>query len=307
MSEYWKSTPRYWCKHCSTYVRDTKLERANHEATARHQSAVKRSLRELHRGHEQEERERERARREVQRLNGVVASSPTTSSSSSLRRDGPGGARDRSGMGGADGAAAAEESRKRQLEQLAEMGVSIPEPLRGEVALAGEWTVTKTKVIEDEDEDEKVRAERRAAGVRKRERTEEEREEDNAVSALFKKPRRWGRDSKALPGDEDEDLDRLLSGKLVKKEESENDGTEVKREEGADTQTEKEGRWNEVESEAKEVKSEGEKLSIKREPTEGDAEGPLGGVPEAKTEGGGTGAEQPVVFKKRKPKNIRQK
>ena len=25
--------PKYWCKHCKTYVRDTKLEKANHEAT----------------------------------------------------------------------------------------------------------------------------------------------------------------------------------------------------------------------------------------------------------------------------------
>ena len=59
MSEYWKSTPKYWCKHCSVYVRDTKLERTNHEATGRHQGAIKRSLRDLHRNAEQQERETE--------------------------------------------------------------------------------------------------------------------------------------------------------------------------------------------------------------------------------------------------------
>ena len=51
MSEYWKSTPKYWCKHCGIYVRDTKLERTNHEATGKHQGALKRFLRDLHRGH----------------------------------------------------------------------------------------------------------------------------------------------------------------------------------------------------------------------------------------------------------------
>ncbi|PHH60763.1 hypothetical protein CDD82_2238 [Ophiocordyceps australis] len=109
MSEYWKSTPKYWCKHCSCYVRDTKLERQNHEATARHQGAIKRSLRELHRTHEREERDKERARREIARLNGVVS------------KDGPNASNPAKS---ATRATSSETDLKRQRQQLADLGVA---------------------------------------------------------------------------------------------------------------------------------------------------------------------------------------
>ena len=109
MSEYWKSTPKYWCKHCSTFVRDTKLERANHDATAKHQNAVNRALRDLHRNHEREERDKERAKREVDRLNGVVSGAGSGSQASgSGRQDGGGGDVSRT---------ASEADRKRQMQQ----------------------------------------------------------------------------------------------------------------------------------------------------------------------------------------------
>ncbi|EEH40778.2 U1 zinc finger domain-containing protein [Paracoccidioides lutzii Pb01] len=45
MAEYWKSTPKYWCKHCKIYVRDTSFERTQHEATGKHQGNLTRFLR----------------------------------------------------------------------------------------------------------------------------------------------------------------------------------------------------------------------------------------------------------------------
>ncbi|MCJ1359147.1 MAG: hypothetical protein MMC33_009147 [Icmadophila ericetorum] len=69
MSEHWKSTPKFWCKHCKIYIRDTKIEKQNHEATPKHQGNLKRFLGDLHRDHEKDEREKQRAKDEVARLN----------------------------------------------------------------------------------------------------------------------------------------------------------------------------------------------------------------------------------------------
>ncbi|TRX92382.1 hypothetical protein FHL15_006768 [Xylaria flabelliformis] len=285
MSEYWKSTPKYWCKHCSTYVRDTKLERTNHDATAKHQSALKRFLRDLHRGHENEQREKDRAKREIDRLNGITTK-PSASSSSSTA--------------GTATATATAAQRQQQWEQLAEMGISIPTDLRRDMALVGEWTVTNTRVIDDapdsstNDSDSKpTSADAVAAGVRKRvkQEDEEDRDEEEAkVQNLFKKPRRWGRDTKMV--EQDTALDALLSAplaKLPKKEEGEY---------------------------AKPAIKEDSPPTIKKE--EPEADGLLSGItdsavdeqstiPDIKEEHGKEPAEPVVVFKKRKPKNIRQK
>ncbi|KAH6640289.1 ankyrin repeat-containing domain protein [Chaetomium tenue] len=161
MSEYWKSTPKYWCKHCSVFVRDTGLERANHESTGKHQGAIKRSLRDLHRNADQKERDKERAKREVDRLNGVVSGSSAGASGASKSATKPSG-----GAYGAPPQQASQADRRKQLEQLAELGVSIPTELRGNMAMVGEWTVTSTKVIEEADADGKdpSLAEGRATG-----------------------------------------------------------------------------------------------------------------------------------------------
>lgn len=299
-------------------MRDTKLDRANHESTGKHQSALKRSLRELHRGHEREEREKERAKREVDRLNGVVSG---VSSSSAQ----PWGASRSSGgaYGSTSGSSAkaqpTEAERQQQLEQLADLGVNIPTELRGDMAMAGEWTVTSTRVIRDPEEEKKsdasVPVEARASGVRKREReqTEEEKEEEKAIGGLFKKTKRWGRDTRTMPSDGDAELDALLSGSLVKtkKEESQEEGSSeetgpaVKEEQGAISP-----------NAAAELRSKDPPPIIKQEPDAGDpgsrgqhyeeGEGPAPTVPDSK--GDGPAAPEPaVVFKKRKPKNLRQK
>ncbi|EFQ31431.1 U1 zinc finger [Colletotrichum graminicola] len=323
MSEYWKSTPKYWCKHCSIYVRDTKLERQNHEATGKHQGALKRFLRDLHRGHEQEEREKERAKREVERLKGIA---PGSSASSFA---GP-PSYSRSGSGAASSAASSstEAQRKQQMEQLAAMGVSIPTAFRGDMAMAGEWTVTATKVIDDDDALREKPVEAKAVGVRKREQTEEEREEEEAVRGLFKKPRRWG-GTKTMPED-DADLDALLGSSTllrpVKKEEEEEVTEEEQTSAGTkDLDITKEGimgvpvKMEEGVGDAASGNEPGAP-SIKREPTE-DGAGKGLNLPaldedavkkedegkEAVAAGSMEAAAPAVVFKKRKAKNIRQK
>ncbi|KAF4951852.1 hypothetical protein FSARC_12802 [Fusarium sarcochroum] len=275
MSEYWKSTPKYWCKHCSCYVRDTKLERQNHESTAKHQGALKRFLRDLHRGHEREERETERAKREIARLNGVVSGSSTPSAAGPSSRPEP----------RAQPSAPTEASLKKQREQLAEMGVSMPSDFRPEMAMPGEWTVTNTRIIETKKENEEAKIESRANGVRKREATEDEKEEEEAVRGLFKKPRRWGRDSKAMPQQEDKELDALLSGSTFTPrpmKEEEEDTEEVKVEEEV---------TGDATPDTTAVKAEAPDAEPLIKPEAEDAES---GV-------------QKVVFKKRKPKGIRQK
>ncbi|KAI1196699.1 hypothetical protein F5X97DRAFT_203990 [Nemania serpens] len=293
MSEYWKSTPKYWCKHCSTYVRDTKLERNNHDATAKHQSALKRFLRDLHRGHENELREKDRAKREIDRLNGITTkpsfSSLASSSSSS------------SAAAAAAGATLAQ--RQQQWEQLAEMGVDVPTELRRDMALAGEWAVTSSRVIDDapkpddSDADSKpASADAVATGVRKRPKQEDEEdkhEEAEGIRGLFKRPRRWGRDTKDAV-EEDAELSALLSTPLTNL---------AKKEERA-------------EAEQPDVKDDSTPNIKKEEP---EADGPLPGIAEpaagghrsvgtaVKEEHDEKPAEPVVVFKKRKPKNIRQK
>ncbi|KAL6717833.1 hypothetical protein ACLMJK_003918 [Lecanora helva] len=208
MSEYWKSTPKYWCKHCSTFVKDTKLEKTNHEASPKHQGHLKRFLRDLHKGHEREEREKQRAKDEVDRLNEVKPGSaskatgvpwerkPAIPATSSLRQATP-----------AD--------RKKQLAQLAELGVAVPEDFRKEMAMVGDWQTTSERVIYEsvkkEEENEIVKPEGLNVGVRKRKFAGQE-EEEEAGETVVKKG--WGSTIRNYPdttGDGVDDLDALLN------------------------------------------------------------------------------------------------
>lgn len=293
MSEHWKSTPKYWCKHCQCYVRDTKLEKQNHEATAKHQGALKRFLRDLHRNHEREERDKERARQEIQRLNGVVSGTP-----SSRPYNG------QASSSASSSAAPTQAQLKTQREQLAELGVAMPDDFRPEMAMAGEWTVTSTRVIDDapvkkDEEDEKP--ETKATGVRKRETTEHEEEEEEAMRGLFKKPRKWGRDSRAMPQDEDADLDALLSGSVLTKPTPED--APLKDEQVKDEDVKNEAPAKQEEDAVKEepdMEPSGLADTIKSESLD---------FKPVKTEDADEGSgPAPVVFKKRKAKTgMRQK
>ncbi|KAI1499922.1 hypothetical protein F5X99DRAFT_263354 [Biscogniauxia marginata] len=299
MSEYWKSTPKYWCKHCSTYVRDTKLERTNHEATAKHQSALKRFLRDLHRGHDQELREKDRAKREIERLNGVVSSGASSSTSATTDK-----APTRPSIPPPSRGPATETQRQKQWEQLAELGIDVPTELRRDMAMAGEWTVTNTRVIDDSPKtkgaDGKVDAV--ATGVRKRTRPEgdeeEEEREEEVLKGLFKKPKKWGRDSRQAPED-DADLDALLNTNLVKQPKKEEQGL-------LDDAAKKEEPFPGIKQEDD---GDGQSLLDATKPAAepGAVEGL--GAPSVKKEENDTAetGTPAVVFKKRKPKNIRQK
>ncbi len=109
--------------------------------------------------------------------------------------------------------------RKRQLEQLAEMGVAVPEDFRRSMAMAGDWQVHSERTLYDimsnentvkkEDDSEDKKTAGLNIGVRKR-KFEGQEEEEEAGERMVKKG--WGSTTKVYPGtDEGEDaLDKLL-------------------------------------------------------------------------------------------------
>lgn len=249
-------------------MRDTPIERKNHESTPKHQHNIQRSLRDLHKNTEREQREKQRAKDEVARLNGLVSGRGGAASGSST------GASAGAGKKPAASAApqATPEERKRQMAQLAAMGVAVPDEYRREMAIAGEWaTVSETPVyrkpvkdedVKEEDDDEEKLAVH-SMGVRKRKLDDEDEQEAAPITRKV-----WGTSLKSYPGASggaEEDLDALLSGVTAKKGQQ-----EVKRED----------------DEAKEMPGE----LKKDESADAEATPAIAAVPE------------PVVFKKRKSK-----
>ena len=240
MAEYWKSTPSYWCKFCHTYVRDTGIERKNHEASGKHQNNIQRSLRDLHKGKEREEREKQRAKDEVARLNGLVDGGKK--SNSGVGSGGGGGKI----LGATPTTASAPAKidvaaqRKAHAEQLAALGVELPDVLKKEVTGVGGWQMVSTHVVEDS------AGERSLADIIKQEREEESKGDVKSVvkrkmaeeEAAPRIQAAWGSRKRIYPGhDRDErddgDLDALLSGVGKKKalEIKAEDISEVKKEE----------------------------------------------------------------------------
>ncbi|KAK4959384.1 hypothetical protein LTR10_004188 [Elasticomyces elasticus] len=237
MSEYWKSTPSYWCKFCSVYVKDTPLEKKNHEASGRHQGSIQKNLRDLTKNKEREERDKQRAKDEVARLNGLVSGK----GEGGVMVGGPRDAGSRTGGGGGGPTLSAAEQRRKHAEQLMAMGVPLPDSLRKEITGVGGWEVTAERVVEDEqprsladmiktEEGEEGKVEVGvdglptgvdgvARGVHKRRAEEEEEEEEEAREAAYRK-RAYGTSKKVWPGattEAAEDLDALLSGVTKKK------------------------------------------------------------------------------------------
>ncbi|KAL8645829.1 MAG: hypothetical protein Q9226_007121 [Calogaya cf. arnoldii] len=221
MSEYWKSTPKYWCKHCKTFVRDTKLEKTNHEATAKHQGNIKRFLRDLHRGHEREEREKDKAKNEVERLNGVI------SGTSSATKDGPPWNRPTASSLSSGPREATPAERRDQLAKLAEMGVAVPEEFRREMAMAGDWQTIAQRPIQDRVKKEEGLEDFKDfkpdstlnVGIRKR-KFEGQEEEEEAGATVVRKG--WGSTTRRYPGsdgDDQDDLDSLLNKPAVSSQE----------------------------------------------------------------------------------------
>lgn len=229
MSEYWKSTPRTWCKYCKVYVRDTKLDKQQHDTTARHQANIQRSLRDLHKGHERGERDKQRAQDEIARLNGIISGpgkrseetqvnsaqrssagiakrSPTFSSRSQQPRQ------------------ATAQDRKQQIEQLAALGVAVPEQYKKDAAMVGQWeTVSINEVrpaartVKSENEDMKPSLDPRkiSIGVRKRKHVDEAglEEEVEEPTAPERKEQRWGSGLRKFQPTQAVDFDALMKVK----------------------------------------------------------------------------------------------
>ncbi|KAH8808589.1 hypothetical protein F5884DRAFT_377021 [Xylogone sp. PMI_703] len=294
MAEYWKSTPKYWCKHCKVYVRDTKLEKTNHEATPRHQGNLKRFLRDLHRGHEKEEKDRERAKAEIARLNGLTGPAVGSSSESSFGR-GP--------TPSAPKPQATASQRKQQLAQLAEMGINIPDEFRGEMAMAGEWQVTSERIVEPAGQQKNPDA--IGFGVRKRQVEEDE------EPMMEVKKKKWGSTFKTVPSQENaDDLDALLENATRKGKENA-PKAEIKEEIETKIKTEPDTLPTVSSTKFEPIGEVDQKpFSIKKEPSEHDTLLPtVNGATEENPQQEDISATNPpeILFKKRKVKNIRQK
>jgi hypothetical protein len=283
--------PKYWCKQCSTYVKDTKFERAQHEATGKHQGNLRRFLRGIQDGQERSEREKERAKAEVDRLNRVVegsSASPSNHNATTSRKS--------SSLPVTPQPSVAE--RKKQLAQLAEMGIAVPDEFRAEMAMAGDWKVVSQKPLEDTTTEDPL-----SVGVRKR-KYEGQEEEEEAGGLVARHG--WGSTSRRYPGTGNgaaPNLDALLSGVTsVKKEEM---APDLKKEESEDKSALLGARDEEIR-----VKNDPETLATTRTPTvkkeeSTDSSEPviasLHSIPTAE-EAVGAG----VIFKKRKPKSTRE-
>lgn len=107
---------------------------------------------------------------------------------------------------------------KRQWQQLATMGINVPEEYRSDMAMVGDWkTISRAK------HDELPAEEPLSSGIRKRKLEDDEGEEEEEPQDLSTEPRTksiWGKSTKRYPGGTDDDLDALLSSTVrLKKEE----------------------------------------------------------------------------------------
>lgn len=204
--------PKYWCKHCNTYVKDTPLERKQHENTGKHQGNLKRFLQTIQNDHAKNEREKDKAKSEVERLNRVVGSKTSTAIPSSTH---PLASSKTSSSSTSLSAA----DQKRQWAQLAEMGISVPESARAEVAMVGGWQVMSRRT-ELDSESSAANDEKLNIGVKRRKYDDDE--EKDAVEENEKTAARrgWGSATKSYPGKPgqmSEDLETLLSIPISKK------------------------------------------------------------------------------------------
>lgn len=213
-------------------MRDTGLERKNHEASAKHQNNIQRSLRDLHKSHERERREQQQAKDEADRLNGMFDGKPKSSTTTTARPTQP--------PAPVMNTAA---QRKAHAEQLAALGVELPEELKKEVTGVGNYHVVSERKVEggdsisgnrsladiladakrhDQESTQHVKTEDTAAtatGVQKR---KAEDDDDISDEEALRKRKTWGSSLKSYPGHKDSgdvaNLESLLSG--VKKKES---------------------------------------------------------------------------------------
>lgn len=305
MAEYWKSAvsldlqlakyllinlqPRYWCKQCKIFIRDTPFEKTQHEASPKHQGSLKRFLRQIHKDNEQQQRDSDRAKSEVERLRQAIGG-PSTNKGDGVKRTAAPAPKP------ADKPATIED-RKKQMAQLAEMGVAVPEEFRAEMALAGDWQTTSVTTIEPK---QGLDGPTMSVGVRKRKHEGEEEEDEHAPEPVVNKG--WGSRVRQYPGaQEDEGLDDLLaSTKDIKRTKTFTPKVEIEEQETA------------IEQPTPTIKKEGD--HPKTEPQEETTESTEVKIEEPAELPEPVGEEKPqseeatpgVVFKKRKPKVMRK-
>ena len=176
---------------------------------------MKRFLTGIQKDHAKNEREKDKAKAEVERLNRITGSGTASGTASSsvesqsvakptIKRT----IKPRANITPAD--------QERQWAQLAEMGIDVPDSARAKMAMAGSWQVMSRNVERDPatEDEEKLNV-----GVRKR-KFEDEEEREEAGEVVVKKG--WGTTTKTYPGSEavSEDLDSLLSKPLFTKKKS---------------------------------------------------------------------------------------
>ncbi|KAI5819657.1 hypothetical protein BZA77DRAFT_303166 [Pyronema omphalodes] len=313
MSEYWKSIPKYWCKHCKDYVTDTPLGRKNHDETSKHQGALKRFLRDLHRNNQREIQASENAKREVARLNALVSGTGNNSSTTTTATPAPTVAKPELSKGTKWGVSQREltvEERKKQMKELEALGVAMPEEFRGDLALPGEWT---TVAIEEAPKplSEKEMLKKELAEARKKEVEEEERKRKwDELDHDEKEIRAFKIQQKTYPGADAEEEKELnfkglfkLRGKGKKMEDEKVDSTKtvtfkVKKEEIEEEEKGEEAKYSVVKREREETPP---GIDVKVEVGEEAAAAVKKEEEEAPAVGSG------LVFKKRKVKTMRKK
>lgn len=101
--------------------------------------------------------------------------------------------------------------RKKQIQQLVDMGIAVPDEYRADMALAGDWKVVSQRKVAEPVIDESLNK-----GVRKR-KFEGLEEEEEARETVVR--RGWGSTTKRYPGEATNDLNALFSINPLKKEE----------------------------------------------------------------------------------------
>lgn len=191
-------------------MKDTAFERKQHESTAKHQNNLKRFLRDIQNGHERSERDKQRAKAEVDRLKTTFGSS--SSKPADILNSGAQPVPLPSKRTAAVPQSAAD--LKRQWAQLADMGIKVPEQVRSEMAMAGDWAVVSNQPNIEEKRERPL-----SVGVKKRKFEGQEGEDEAEEEGIIAR-RRWGTTTRRFPGRDSADLDDLFSGSIsvVKKE-----------------------------------------------------------------------------------------
>lgn len=279
------------------FVVDTPVSKKNHDASPKHQGNLKRFLRDLHRANEREQTAAESAKREVARLNTLVGGPGSSSSGgpsssfagpSSLYKQVP--------------QATNEEERKRQLKELEALGVALPDEVRRELAMVGDWETTSVEARRagERKMTEKELVQVELAKQQKRKFEEEEKERKwNAMDEDERAMRGFSIQTKTYPG-QGEGAGEFDPEMLFKGKGREKAPETVKKEDKQEVKVKEEHGDGEADVGVMPIKKESEEaegISVKLEE----------GV-EIKKEGSETAAVgDGVVFKKRKVKNIRKK